>query len=407
MSTTFPAAFATSLVPTIFRKIGLPLADFWVFSLPVIPYWLRWAVGPVVDSYWNDRIGRRKSWMLPCTFGAVGAYCVLALFPPQMATLWIVVAIIFVKSMFTATQEVAIDAYMVDIVREQDRPAAAGVIVTSEAFGQMLALAGLGFVLQHYGWKYAAVSAALLMAALLLPNFIRREPPVPDSIVRTIRTDGRRVWHAFRPLARYFARRDSWALVPIYLVSGLFTGSLIAMLGPFLIDLKFQLSAIGLIIGATLAGSVLLGSIAGYAALKRFGSGRVLVALAIFAIPSVLPAVWMAYTHTRLPIPWTIAVLALPTLMTSIYYVVFGTARIGYASRLQAGTDYATSAAITRIGQTVASGLGGPVAAFFGWHGFFIAVGVLSAVAAGLFYVAHRPIKAMVDQRNVRETTAA
>jgi MFS family permease len=403
MSTTFPAAFATSLIPTIFRKHGLPLEQFWVFSIPIVPYWLRWVIGPVVDTHWSDKVGRRKSWTLPCTLGAVASYCVLAKFPPATATLWIIVAIVFVKSMFTATQEVAIDAYMVDNVRSTDRPAAASIIVTSEAFGHMLALTALGYILQRYGWAYAAFSAALIMLILLVPSFLRREPPVDRNLVASLNVAGGAVTRAFRPLGRYFVRRDSWALLPIYIVSGLFTGSLITMLGPFLIDLKFTVSQVGMIIGVVLAGSVLIGSLIGFAALRLFGAHRVLVLIAVLAIPAALPAASVAYLHIHISAIMAIAVLAAPTLITSIYYVVFGTARIGYASKLQSGTDYATSAAVTRIGQTVASALGGPIAALLGWDGFFLCVGGLGAVAALLFLITRQPIQVLVDQRNLLE----
>ncbi len=405
MSTTFPAAFASSLVPTIFRKQGLPLDQFWVFSIPIIPYWLRWAIGPIVDTYWIDGIGRRKTWMLPCTIGVVITYGALAFFPPSTATLWIIVVIIFVKSAFTATQEVAIDAYMVDNVSEDNRTAAPGVIITAEAFGQIAALTGLAFLLERYGWTYATISSALLMVLLLAPSFLRREPAVNPAL-RAVRVRRGGLTGAFKPLQRYLGRLDSWVIAPIYIVSGFFTGAMVTILGPFLIDMKFEVSSIGVIIGVLLPSVVVIGSVTGFLTLKKFGVDRVLVAIAILSIPATLPAMWMAHTHTKLSIPCTIAVLGAPALIVAVYFVVFGAARIGFASKLQAGTDYVTSSAITRIGQTISGGLGGPIAAAFGWSGFFLFVGGLGVAAAALFLFTHVSIEKLVEQRNARELRA-
>ena len=56
----------------------------------------------VVDNYGSDRLGRRKSWIIPCT--AIGAlsYALLALFPPSLVSLHIIVGILIFKSFVMA-----------------------------------------------------------------------------------------------------------------------------------------------------------------------------------------------------------------------------------------------------------------------------------------------------------------
>lgn len=403
MAQTFPSGFVSSFIPSIFRQQGLDLSHFWVFSLPLIPYWLRWAIAPAVDTYWLRSLGRRRSWMIPCTIVAVAAYASLALVQPTLGMLNVILAILLVKSIFTATQEVAIDAYVVDNVRADERPKAAALNTAFEAGGQMIALVALGIIVEKFGWRIAAVTAALLMFLFLLPTFLRREPPVPDDIASALKARRPGLAGAFAPLARFLTRRDTWLLIPVLLMGGLYTGALFPMLGPFLVDQGFGLSQVGLIVGvtlalATVAGATLAASLAG-----RVGSRRLLGALALLAIPAAAPAAWMATTGATFSPAWTIAILMLPTLVTATFYVLFVSLRLSFASTLQSGTDYATGAAVSRIGQTAAGALGGPLAAWIGWNGYFWTLGGLGAAAALVLLLAHNPLQTMVRSRNERE----
>jgi MFS family permease len=403
MAQTFPSAFASSFIPSMFRKQGVALESLWIFSLPLIPYWLRWAMGPVVDSYWVPSIGRRKSWFIPCTFLAVIAYASLALFEPMQSTIIIIVSILFVKSIFTAVQEVAIDAYVVDNVTKDERPNAAAVNTVFEAGGQMFAMIALGLIVDRFGWKIGAVVAALLMLVFLAPAILRKEPPVPEAVLLAVKNKPPGVVGMFEPLMRFLKRPDTWRLLPLYLLSGLYTGLLFPMLGPFLVDMKYSMAGLGAVVGATLGLSTLIGATLTATLVKWIGYRRLLIVLAIAVIPASLPAAWLAYNQAQLPAVYMIALLSAPTIVMAVFYVMYVTLRIGYASNLQAATDYASSAAVSRIGQTLAAAAGGPIAAAIGWHNFFLVLGCLGVVVMCIWAFALPKINALVAVRNKQE----
>ena len=99
MAQYFPAAFAGIALPAIFRAEGLPLEMFWLLALPGIPRWFKWLIALVVDNYGNARIGYRKSWILPCTFLGALLYYSLSFIEPSIATIYVIVTILLVKSL--------------------------------------------------------------------------------------------------------------------------------------------------------------------------------------------------------------------------------------------------------------------------------------------------------------------
>lgn len=383
IATVFPAGFTSSFVSTLFRTEGMALEHFWIFALPAVPYWLRWAWAPVVDSYWIRSVGRRRSWIIPCTILTTAAYCSLAAFEPVPSALWAIVSILIVKSIFASTQEVAIDAYVVDNVTVHERSASSGINVIFEAVGQVAAVAGLGLVMQQYGWRVATILSAALMMLFLLPVIMRREPQLDALTEAALRQGPKTIAHMFAPLKRFAGRLDTWVMAPIVFVGGLYTGAIFPMLGPFLVDLHFEIGEIGMILGVVLAGAALLGAAIAIVSGSAFGTRPVLFVATAMVLPSSVPVWWMAHNLTQLSIPLTIAMLFLPCVVQGVFYVLFMSVRIGFASRLQSGTDFSSMAAVTRVAQTAGAAIGGPAAAILGWSGFFALVSVLG-VAAGL-----------------------
>ena len=90
MAQYFPAAFAGVALPFLFRKEGLPLEMFWLLALPGYTRFLKWLMAMVVDNYGSTRLGKRKSWIIPCTIIGALSYALLALFPPSLVSLHII-----------------------------------------------------------------------------------------------------------------------------------------------------------------------------------------------------------------------------------------------------------------------------------------------------------------------------
>ena len=251
MAQYFPAAFAGVALPFLFRKEGLPLDMFWLLALPGYTRFLKWAMALVVDNFGSRRIGRRKSWIIPCT--AIGAisYAALALFPPSLASVHIIVAILTFKSFVMAAQDIAVDAYAAESMNDEERPIGTSLI---NFLGGVAGTVGTGAValVDLFGWEPTMIVASAMLIVAALPAIVRSAPPPPLATQKREERGARpSLWKAFK-------RKDSAYIMPFMFVFGVGGAFLGSMVGPFWADRGLTLTEYGILSAiATAAGGAL------------------------------------------------------------------------------------------------------------------------------------------------------
>src|SRR6056300_1629444 len=104
-----PLYLLIQLVPAWLRDSGVSLAEIGLFALVGLPYTWKFLWAPLMDR-WQLPLGLRRGWMLFAQFGLIVSIGSLGTIDPVtntglVATLAVIIAI------FSATQDVAIDAY--------------------------------------------------------------------------------------------------------------------------------------------------------------------------------------------------------------------------------------------------------------------------------------------------------
>src|SRR5262245_35070940 len=131
-----PLGFTATAVATQMRRHGLGPADIGAFVGSLyLPWGLKWAVGPVVDTLTVPRLGRRRFWILLTQLMMV--VTLLVAMPVDFAhQLRLFTALVFVHNLFGATQDVAIDALAVNVLPEDERGTANGFMFSGAYVGQ-------------------------------------------------------------------------------------------------------------------------------------------------------------------------------------------------------------------------------------------------------------------------------
>src|SRR6185369_1613685 len=158
----FPFGLLLDAFPVYFRGLGVSLADIGLLWLAGLPWTLKFLWAPAVDIW-----GKRKHWIVAGqALLAIDLGLFVFLEPTQTsATLWVLLVALAV---FSATQDIAIDAYTIELLDEDEMGPANGVRVSTYrvalicAGGVFVALAGL------IGWRAAFTTAAALLAGSAL-----------------------------------------------------------------------------------------------------------------------------------------------------------------------------------------------------------------------------------------------
>lgn len=180
----FPFGIAYDVWPVYFREHGVSLADIGLMSLLFLPYTLKPAWAPLVD-----RMGSRQSWITAVELGLCGTTLVLLSLDPGRVdwTLWVV---LLGFTLLSATQDIAIDAWAVDVSTPHDQGSINGMRVSAYRVA-LVAAGGLVLVLADLvGWTTDWYLVAALFAVMAVVAWISPRAP-REAVDRTEAADAR------------------------------------------------------------------------------------------------------------------------------------------------------------------------------------------------------------------------
>ena len=107
------------LVPAWLHDEGVSLAEIGLFALVGIPYTWKFLWAPLMDRWVPPFLGRRRGWMLICQVGLLISIGVLGSFRPADST-WLIAWLAAAVAFFSASQDVAIDAFRREILPDTE-----------------------------------------------------------------------------------------------------------------------------------------------------------------------------------------------------------------------------------------------------------------------------------------------
>jgi len=179
-----PLGFTATAIATQMRLQGLGPAAIGAFVGSLyLPWGFKWVVGPFVDVFSSDRFGRRRLWIVIAQVLMVGT--LMAALPVNFTSdVKLFTIFILVHNAFGATQDVAIDALAVNVLQENERGLANGLMFGGAYLGQAIGGSGVLFLTPYVGFRntYFFVAAAILLVTtfVTLPLREPKGPPRPE-----------------------------------------------------------------------------------------------------------------------------------------------------------------------------------------------------------------------------------
>ncbi len=186
-----PAVLVFSTLSVWLREAGVSRETIGFASLIGLAYAFKWVWSPLLDQ-WRlpllGRLGRRRSWLALSQLAIATGLLGMAVFNPQTHLAWLIGMAVLV-AFASATQDIALDAYRLEIAENNHQAALAACYTTGYRVAMLLASAGALFVAEglgsvsgnylHSAWAGTYVLFAALMIPGLLTTLWMREPAVP------------------------------------------------------------------------------------------------------------------------------------------------------------------------------------------------------------------------------------
>lgn len=260
-----PGGFLAHTLPAVLRQQGQSLATIGFAGLLSLPWFAKVLWAPLVDRYGSERFGRRRSWLVPAQAGMVATTLAFVGLNPQ-TDLVAIAGLFLVLNLFAATQDVATDAWAIDLLPRDDLGPGNSAQVAGFKVGNLVGGGVLLSLIAVIGWSGDFLVMAGLVGAVLL--FVLATPEVEPKGEPRGEPEGESHARVLGRLTQAIRQQGAglW-LFSFYAKFGETLGG--AMLKPMLVDRGFALGAIGIVDG--IAGSIatILGAVAAGAFVRR------------------------------------------------------------------------------------------------------------------------------------------
>lgn len=377
-----PLYFYNVALPAILRHQGVDLRWIGMLSLLYIPWAFKFFWAPLIDRFYFKKLGKRKTWLLFTQIALVLGVVALALTQFDYGLGVFVIVGLWIST-FAATQDIAIDGYTVETFSESEYRLGSMAQSIGVALGSMVGGAATLWLYQLYGWQTALISLAAMTALTMLAIFQIKEKSNAEKISKQPPS-----------LIRAFKRPEMlWALALIVCYR-IVEAPAMAMLNPMLIDQKWSLAQIGVLMSVIGAGIGLLAAVSAAFLLKKIAATQLLIwagwarslVYALLGVAVLLS--WLNQWHLLLG-GFVIVILAIRYIAMTALYAHF----MQTSSKEQAGTDFTILVCFELLVYFIGGAVSGFLAKAFGYGNFYLILAVSSVLSVLLSQLLIRKAK--------------
>jgi len=353
------------------------LTTIGVFGLVGLPYALKFLWAPLVDRLplpALDRwLGRRRSWMLVTQVGILLSVLLMALSDP-VSSPWLTALAAVLVAFFSATQDIAIDAYRIEILNDDEQGAGAATTQLGYRIALWIVDALALLLPSIVPWPVTLSAIAALALVGIVTTFLAEEPK--SALPPATTAEGWLKEAIIRPFAEFLAYRG-WVVILLFALLYKYGDALGgSMARPFYVQMGFSGPEIFGVSKSFGVAATILGGLAGGVLVARYGLFKSLFIAGVLQAVTNLLFSWQAQAGHD------IVVLTVAISADNFTGALGGVAFIAYLSSLctkgMAGTQYALLTSLMAFGRTALSAGGGWLAAHTGWTVFWILTALLA-----------------------------
>ncbi|OCG07658.1 AmpG family muropeptide MFS transporter [Gilliamella sp. wkB178] len=367
-----PFYLLLQLLPAWLQSEGINIKTIGVFSLTQIPYILKFVWAPFMDNISLFRLGRRRGWMLASQIVLLFSIAILGFFSPSL-DIWLIAALCFIIALFSATQDVALDAFRRELLL--DKELGLGNSIHTNAYRVAGLVPGsLSLILSNYlPWDSVFIITALFMLPAILMTLVVKEPM--NQVPKTHHLEDI-IINPFREFITRNGINTAIIILAFIFLYKLGDSMATSLATPFYLQMGYSRLDIGWIAkNASLWPSV-FGALLGGILMIKIGINRALWSFGIVQVVSILGFVWLSIEgpfsqiggYQQILLAIVIGFEALGVGLGSAAFVAFIAKT---TNPLYTATQFALFTSIASVPRTLINATTGIMVEYLGWTNFF------------------------------------
>ena len=364
-SSGLPLGLVWIALPDWMRSIGVDIRAVGVFTLAQAPWAFKVVWSPLMDRYVPPFWGRRRGWMAITQIALALLGLVLAGVGGHPDTLWVVGAIALAIAIASASQDIAIDAYAVEVLRKDEQGAAVGARTAVYRAAMMTSGGGAITMAAHFGWPAVNILLALVYLPILVLTWKAPEPEVQAPAPRTLREA---VWHPFLGFLSQHRALEILAFVLLYKAAEQLTQ---ALTRPFLIDMGYSADHRGIALATVGLTATIIGAFIGGWVTTLIGLGH---SLWIFGFLQTFAGLgyYLISIAGGPNLPLMYSATAFELLTSGMGTGAFSVLLLRVTQRRFSATQYALFSSLFALPRLLAGPISGFLVDAIGWPSFFL-----------------------------------
>ena len=373
ISSGFPLGILGDPLTAWLQESGLSKTSIGLFALAGLPYAFKFLWAPAFDRFRipfvTAALGRRRGWIIVSQIALF--ICVLSLgFVDLPDDIFLAAIVTLGVALTSASQDIVIDAYRVEILEERQLGAGAATVVFGYRLGQVGAGAMGLIIASSYGWTVAFALMAAIAVIGILTVLLNPEPKsetsprIEETMLAGLKTS------VVAPLADFFSRPGWLLILGVIVFYKLGDAVLSVMQTPFFLELEFTKPEIAGIKKGVGFAAMIAGGFIGGAMVAGLGILKSLFICGILQALSNLVFVYQALAgHDLTALTITVAAENIATGMGSTAFVAYLSSLCNQA---YTATQYALLTSVMGGARTFLSASAGWFADQMDWVSFFV-----------------------------------
>ncbi len=342
---------------------GVDLAAIGMVSLIGMPYVVKFLWAPLLDRFTLPFLSRRKGWMV--FFQGLVVLSILGLsFTNPRSDIYLTCTWAFLIALFSASQDVVIDAYRREILPDNELGLGSSLYVTGYRLAMLVSGALALIIADRVPWNQVYLWLAVFMAPTILFTLTapveNKHIPIPANLKEAI----------VGPLVDFFSRRGAWIMLLFILLYKVGDSMASNMTTPFILATGYTKTDIGTVAKSFGMGATILGGIVGGTLMLRMNLKFSLILFGVLQAVSTLG--FSVLAHLPVTFASLASVIAFENLASGMGTAAYAAYMASLTNKQFTATQYALLTALMGIPRVILSSPTGWMAERMGWDIFFV-----------------------------------